>query len=245
MTSHFFGSGAWELDDSVIEELASELQTRFAAGERDWSEVVRAVVRVVDPHISLATLGEAAGIAFYLGEDDVARWLDRLIESPDVISQSVELQGQNHAKFMGLGPFVRRKAAVRDGVSEGCGPWHASDCRFVARAGDLSRWEGVERLPDEGRLCSECRAGQPAAPAHLPLSEQDRARDQIREAIASLGSFVRRSAEDGPFPVPAGKWHAAGCRTTRAASDVRLWEGVDELPSGQDFCKTCLRDAKV
>ncbi|WP_402377972.1 hypothetical protein [Isoptericola rhizosphaerae] len=199
---------------------------------------------MVDAPISTATLNDAVAIALYLGDDAVARWLDRLITHPEWLEVRIEEQLQNHGRFMALGSFVRRLPTVHgpDDAYEGPGPWHVSSCRFVARAGVLTNWEGVEELPNDGRLCSECRAGQPAPAAQLPPTQQDRARDEIRDQIALLGTFVRRRGEDGAVPIPPGKWHRAGCRTTRTAADARAWEGVAELPSGEGICKTCLRN---
>ena len=238
VTSHFFSDGPCELPADAVDDIAASLEAEFGDPPSTWPAVIRSVVRVLDPYISTATLWEVASLAEYLGEDPIAQWLDMLRDRPAVIEALVRDQLDNHAQFAALGPFVRRKASTRDGVEEGPGPWHGADCRFVARAGSVAAWEGVETLPDDGRLCRECNGGQPPGPAQLPPADRDRARDEIRDQIAALGTFVRRRA-DGD--VPPGKWHAGGCWTTRTAAAVRSWEGASELPAGEDVCKTCLR----
>lgn len=237
-TSHLMSDDPWELSPVVVDNIAASLRAEFGSRAISWPDVIRFVVRAVDQHISTAALDEAASIAHYLCQDDVAVWLETLTRQPVLVEAEVIERLENHAQFIALGPFVRRGASVRNGVDDGPGPWHESACRFVAQAWDVTAWEGVETLPDDGRLCKECRAGQPAIPAQLPLADRERARDEIRDQIAALGAFVRRRAH-GEFP--PGKWHAGGCRTTRTANDVRFWEGAHELPAGEDVCKTCLR----
>ncbi|MDO8145103.1 hypothetical protein [Isoptericola sp. 178] len=235
--THLLSEDAWELDKEASDNLAVFMESAFGSEVKSWAPVVHAFVRALDQRISKAALREAADVASYLGEDQAADFLNLMVRSPGLMEEVLQSQMAHHGEFIALGRFVRRKAAVRDGRDVRPGRWHLSTCRFVARAGAVANWEGVEELPGVGGVCGECRAGQPPTPAERPHAEQDLARDSMRDEIANLGAFVRRRGE---VDFPPGKWHAVGCRTTRAATDVRMWQGAGEFPAGDDACKTCL-----
>ena len=237
VTSHLFSDGPWELPADAVDEIADSLEAEFGEPPSTWPAVIRSVVRVLDPHISTATLWEAARLAEYLGEDPIAQWLDMLRDRPAVIEVLVNDPLDNHAQFAALGPFVRRKACTRDGVEEGPGPWHAADCSSSPGQGPWPRGRG-SRLSLTTGACAGSATG---ARRRVPRSYRQPtaiARAEIRDQIAALGTFVRRRA-DGD--VPPGKWHAGGCWTTHTAAAVRSWEGASELPAGEDVCTTCLR----
>ncbi|WP_402466029.1 hypothetical protein [Isoptericola aurantiacus] len=241
ITSRFFHTEPWQLDDDTVEVLAGRLRVEFDLQMSGWADVVRAVVRLVDDHISREALLDARDIARSLGDDDTADWLRTLVEDPELIDLRFEEQAEKRAHLASLGAFVRRRDTFRGGVDAGPGPWHEAGCPFVARAVDVYRWEGTDDRPEVGSTCPTCRPRRELHPSGLPPAEADRVRDAIRDEIAGLGSFVRRQGEDGYPPIPPGKWHKAGCRTTRTAADPRSWEGSDDLPAGEDTCKTCLK----
>lgn len=185
VTSHLFSDGPWELPADAVDEIADSLEAEFGEPPSTWPAVIRSVVRVLDPHISTATLWEAARLAEYLGEDPIAQWLDMLRDRPAVIEVLVNDPLDNHAQFAALGPFVRRKACTRDGVEEGPGlGTRRIAVRRLGRVrgrvgggrGSPSRRApvpGVQRGPD---------AGSRAATASRPRSRAPRSATRSRRS---------------------------------------------------------------
>ncbi len=237
ITSRFFQTEQWQLDDDTVEVLAGRLRVEFDQQMSGWADVVRAVVRLVDEHISREALLDARDIARSLGDDDTADWLMTLVEDPESIDLRFEEQAEKRAHLASLGAFVRRKDTFRNGVDVGPGPWHEAGCKFVAHAVNVYRWEGTDVRPEEGNACPTCR------PRKDQTQRPETDRDAIRAEIAGLGTFVRRKGEDGEPPVPPGKWHRANCRIPRTGTDISSWEGADALPAGENACKTCLKQS--
>ena len=225
------------LSEADVEQLSTELRREFGTRVRTWPEVVRYIVSAV-PGVATGALARAADLAEMCGPDaeHVAWWLRDYIEDPERIAARVAARRERQAAIAKLGTYVRSRATA----DRGPGPWHATDCNWVAEARQPEIWEGTDTLPDDGRLCSQCRAGGLPAPHQVP--DDVSARERMVEAIALKGAFVRKRAfrDRQGVDQPTGVWHAAGCKMTGRAADERAWEGVAELP-GDDGQHNCLR----
>ncbi|ACZ32478.1 hypothetical protein Xcel_3479 (plasmid) [Xylanimonas cellulosilytica DSM 15894] len=225
------------LSDADVEQLSTELRREFGTRVRSWAEVVRYIVSAV-PDVATGALSRAADLAEMSGPnaEHVAWWLRDYIENPEEVAAQVTARRENQSAIAKLGTYVRSRAIA----GRGPGPWHANDCRWVAEAHLPDLWEGANTLPDDGRLCSECRAGGLPAPHQVPNDAS--APERMIEAIALKGQFVRKRAfrDRQGADQPAGVWHAAGCKLTGRAADARAWEGVPELPADGNQ-HSCLR----
>lgn len=213
-------------DDQAVQELASELRREFGMKIRSWPDVVRHLLAVVAPAAAPGGVEEAAHIAARAGREDVAEWLTDFLLFPADIAQDVYRRDKMEARITALGKYVRARATA----DRGAGPWHAPDCRWIREARKPETWEGRDVLPDDGHLCSECRAGGvPATP------------EATQYAIAAKGTFVRRRADKDRAGVdhPAGVWHVGSCKMLARASDERWWEGTGNLPAG-DKAHACV-----